>query len=276
MKAEKEIQPYLEKEDNRVHTLGAWLLGHIYLSQGKFDESKEQFKRALEQARIQGEKEQESAYHINLAYTLLGSGNPEKALKECEEAWNSATECESLRFQRYSLYFKGAAYIEMGALGETQRTADELRELIKQGMNKKEMRLYYLLLGEIELKRKNNAQAIKHFDDALALLPHQQSSWGDNHALFIDSLALAYYQSGDLEKALGEYEKIISLTTGRIAYGDIYAKSFYMLGKIYEKQGQKDKAREQYRKFLDLWKDADPGIPEVEDARKRLAAESPF
>lgn len=82
--------------------------------------------------------------------------------------------------------------------------------------------------------------------------------------------SLAYYEVGNLEKAKEEYEKIISLSTGRLSYGDIYAKSFYMLGKLFEQKGWKGKAIEHYEKFLDLWKGADPGIADIEDAKKRL------
>ena len=39
----------------------------------------------------------------------------------------------------------------------------------------------------------------------------------------------------------------------------------------YLKKNWRGKAIEHYEKFLDLWKDADPGIAEVDDARKRPA-----
>ncbi len=58
---------------------------------------------------------------------------------------------------------------------------------------------------------------------------------------------------------------------GRLDYGDIYARSCYILGKIFEQKGWQGKAIESYEKFLELWKDTDPDLPEVEDARKRLA-----
>ena len=44
-----------------------------------------------------------------------------------------------------------------------------------------------------------------------------------------------------------------------------------MLGKIYEQQDDETKAVEHYEKFLTLWKEADPGIAEAEDAKKRVA-----
>jgi hypothetical protein len=44
-----------------------------------------------------------------------------------------------------------------------------------------------------------------------------------------------------------------------------------MLGKIFEEQGDKAKALEHYEKFLSLWKDADPGIAELEYTSEKLA-----
>lgn len=90
------------------------------------------------------------------------------------------------------------------------------------------------------------------------------------HAYIMDPLADAYFRSGDLARARQEYEAITKLTTGRLAYGDIYARSFYRLGQVYEQMGKKKLARSNYRKFLELWKDADPGLAEVADAKKRL------
>jgi hypothetical protein len=47
-------------------------------------------------------------------------------------------------------------------------------------------------------------------------------------------------------------------------------KAHYLLGLAYEKSGWNKKAIEQYEEFLEIWKDADPGIPEVEDTKQRL------
>jgi hypothetical protein len=45
-----------------------------------------------------------------------------------------------------------------------------------------------------------------------------------------------------------------------------------MLYNIFEQKGAEFLIIKIYKKFLELGKDADPGIPEVEDAKKRLAS----
>ena len=48
------------------------------------------------------------------------------------------------------------------------------------------------------------------------------------------------------------------------------------LGQLYESMGKTDKAVQNYRAFIDLWKNADPELqPRVADARKRLARLAP-
>jgi len=48
------------------------------------------------------------------------------------------------------------------------------------------------------------------------------------------------------------------------------------LGQLYQSMGKTDKAVENYRAFIDLWKNADPELqPRVADARKRLASLTP-
>jgi len=81
----------------------------------------------------------------------------------------------------------------------------------------------------------------------------------------------AYYKSGDLEKAREEYERVTSSSIYLFLECDIFARSFYMLGKIDEQQGNTANAIEDYERFLDFWKNADPGLPEVADARERVA-----
>ena len=127
--------------------------------------------------------------------------------------------------------------------------------------------------GMIELEKKSLSQAIAYFEQAESLLPFPCSlgPFTNDQALFAEPLALAYFQAGELEKAQEEHERISTMPTGILYWSDIYTKSFYMLGRISEQKEQKEKAIEHYEKFLELWKDADLGIKEVEDARKRVA-----
>jgi hypothetical protein len=45
----------------------------------------------------------------------------------------------------------------------------------------------------------------------------------------------------------------------------------YRLGQLHEQQGNKSRAIEYFEKALEQWKDADEDLPELLDARERLA-----
>jgi tetratricopeptide (TPR) repeat protein len=86
-----------------------------------------------------------------------------------------------------------------------------------------------------------------------------------------DVLARAYWKKGELDKAAAEYGKLMTISPDNRVRYLIHPLYHYRLGRVLEEKGDKEQARAEYRKFLDYWKDADPGIPELADARKRFA-----
>jgi tetratricopeptide (TPR) repeat protein len=248
--------------------VGGRNLGRLYLLQGKFEEVEIQRKQGLARVKSYGQSGWVSRVLLGAAEYDLRMGRFEEALKNSEESWTVAEKIGALNNQRWTLHVKGLVLAAMGSDAEARQVASQLKEMIDAGINKKKIRLYYHLLGEIERASGNYSVAIENLKLALSLESHSPLTVRLD---FVNSLALTYYESGDLGSARDQYEKMTTLTTTRLQDGDLYTKSFYMLGKIYEQQGDTSKAIEHYEKFLDLWKDADPGIAETEDAKKRLA-----
>jgi serine/threonine protein kinase/tetratricopeptide (TPR) repeat protein len=241
---------------------------------GRVNETIRLSQRNLEKSK--GDKGREADAYGGLAGAMEKAGRYEEAyrafnqyLKLSAENRKAAGEYEMPYLpsaQISDLFSKGVFQAEMKSFDEARKTAEELKSLIEKGIKPMELLWYEQILGLIELGKKNYRQASDLFDRACGRLLFE----GDAYSF--DLLARALNESGDLDNARKEYEKITLLTTGRLDYGDLYARAFYMLGKIAEQQGDKVKARENYQKFLDLWKDADAGLPEVADAKKRLAA----
>jgi tetratricopeptide (TPR) repeat protein len=253
------------------------LQGHIglinlCLSQGRFNQAGEEAKKGIELCLELDDTFYESFLHGGLGFIHLKTGEFAPALTHLEKSKRIDEKDGGITGQIIALHLKGLALLEMGSVPEAQASAVEIKKLVDDWLNPKLIRYFDHLTGMIELNKESFPAAINHFDKAISLLDFQYAAIGEEHALFYEPLALALFKSGNLDKAREQYEKITQLTTGRLYYGDIYARSFYMLGKIAEEQGDKLRARENYRHFLDLWKDSDRGLPEVEDARKRLAS----
>ena len=122
---------------------------------------------------------------------------------------------------------------------------------------------YSYALAYLERARGNYEEARIHFEK----IPE------DHRGVYAHCrLGHVYLELGRLDEAVASLEAALSNYSAGVAWAaPVVVKAHYLLGICYERSGWSTRAIEEYETFLDIWKDADPGIPEVEDARRRLA-----
>jgi tetratricopeptide (TPR) repeat protein len=118
-----------------------------------------------------------------------------------------------------------------------------------------------------EINRGNPAKAIELLQ---AAIPYTGGGW-----LFSIryTRGKAYLQAGEGDKAAQEFQKLLSLRNNEVGDPNFYLVSLAQLGlaRAYALQSDEAKSRTAYQDFLALWKDADPDIPILKQAKAEYA-----
>jgi serine/threonine protein kinase/Flp pilus assembly protein TadD len=242
---------------------GRTYLALIPLYQGKLNEALRVLDNGIAADKMEQAEGGQNAYKHNLkAFIYAEKKNlnlvPQEAEtgKEVYEKAYSDNPVGSRPFYAHLL-------AESGKIREAEETARTMKKDIEEE-DPSRMYFYWLASGFIELAKGNAKAAATHLEkaDQEATSPLFQLRF---------ALAEAYLESDRLGEAVSELEKALSRYDETRAYFAIWAvKAYYLLGLAYEKSGWTRKAIEKYEEFLDIWKHADPGIPEVEDAKEKL------
>ncbi len=91
--------------------------------------------------------------------------------------------------------------------------------------------------------------------------------WSDRAAHHADLARLAAHQG---KEAAAEFQKILD-HRGIVLNGPIGALARLQLGSAYALQGDTTKAKAAYQDFLTLWREADPDIPLLNEAKAEYA-----
>ncbi len=87
-----------------------------------------------------------------------------------------------------------------------------------------------------------------------------------------DIPARAQVLKGRNDLAISYYERFVSSDPREREMEILHPFSRLELAKLYESSGDRGKALVQLEQLAELWKDAEQGLPQVEEAKRRLAA----
>ncbi|MCH9023871.1 MAG: tetratricopeptide repeat protein, partial [candidate division Zixibacteria bacterium] len=203
--------------------------------------------------------------HIFKGFINAELGRYEEALKDIREGRRVMLLSES---EQHFAFIGTYAFIlaQSGNISQAISVLDEVMPEVLKKKHKWDEALIQMGYGQIEFIRNNYEKAIEYYTKAV---PIQKRSARPTVEY---NLAIAYIRNSQPEKAVPLLERFTTQIEGlAMWFPSLVVLAHYHLGTAYEAMGEKAKAARQYETFLDIWKEADTELKEINDAKKRLA-----
>ncbi len=173
-------------------------------------------------------------------------------------------------------FYEGLYAVRTGNLDSAEACLKDVRSLLPKAVNQRETDIMQeascYLSAEIYVARGKPDEAgaeFKKMPRPALELTNVNTIVSPNLPFRDDIPARAMAARKNPGGAIAEYKRILSpMNTGRRL---VHPMARYRLAKLCEQLGLSRQAVEQYRRIVEIWKDADPDLAEVRDARARLA-----
>ena len=233
------------------------LQGETRAYRGKLREANEFFEKVIARGR-------RGPFEGFLATTLARAALWDAEFGYNDRARKRAREAVSISSRVGAPVWVGIALARAGDLAQAEAIADELsrRRPLDTLLNCREV---VAIRAIIELQRGNPAEAIELLKGAL-----QDELGGGAGLVAIYVRGQAYLQMGAASDATAEFQKIVDNRTFQSQF-PYHALAHHGLGRAYALAGEIAKSRQAYEAFFSLWKDADPDIPILQEARGEYA-----
>ena len=166
---------------------------------------------------------------------------------------------------------KAISALTLARAGDTSRAKVLVKELEKSYPSNTLLKLYWLptINGMIDVSEGKASQAKLDLEPAL---PYEtgQAGMGINYLYPAYVRGQGYLAARNGAAAAAEFQKLLD---GRGIVGNFVtgALAHLQIGRAYAMAGDRMKAKTAYQDFFQLWKDADPDIPILEEARAEFA-----
>jgi tetratricopeptide (TPR) repeat protein len=227
---------------------------------GRMRASREWTHRAIEAAQHNGDLEGAATYYVEAGLQEAQVGNLEEARRDVDAGLKLASNRD--------IQLESA--LALAGLGDSARVERMSGDLRKHHPNDTILNNYWLpvIAASLELKRGNHQQALDLLQGTQGY-ELTSSLWGG--MLFSMNLrGQAYLLAHDGAAAAGEFQRMLDhrcIVSSRVQG----ALAHVGMGRAYTLTGDREKARAAYRDFLSLWKDADPGVPLLKEAKAEFA-----